>query len=328
VVHEPIALAPPSSGHELRSATVSNDTTGSRSIGYDEFGLLHENAAEAGLELDPGAPPVVERVWITGTPSGNGLSAIVWGDGPPELVLLHGGAQNAHTWDSVALALDVPLVAIDLPGHGHSAWRPDQDYRPQAMADDISHAIDTLAPQATTLVGMSLGGLTALATLAGRSDLADRLVLVDITPGVNGDKAAAIVAFVDGPEEFESFEEILERTMAFNPTRSRSSLARGVRHNAYERPDGSWSWRYDRPTQARTDDVEIRFANLWDAVSDLDHPVLLVQGGLSPVVDDDDVAELQRRRPDAQVIVVEEAGHSVQGDRPVALADLLRDFHG
>ena len=46
--------------------------------------------------------------------------ALVWGEAEPELVFLHGGAQNAHTWDTVALALDRPLVAVDLPGHGHS----------------------------------------------------------------------------------------------------------------------------------------------------------------------------------------------------------------
>ena len=306
---------------------MSDDTTETRSIGYDEFGLLHENAHEAGLPFDPESPPAVERTWVTDTPSGNEVSALVWDDGPPELVLLHGGAQNAHTWDSMALALGVPLVAIDLPGHGHSAWRADHDYRPQAMADDIAHVAATLAGDATTFVGMSLGGLTALATLAGRADLADRLVLVDITPGVDQDKAAAIIAFVDGPEEFDSFEAILERTLAFNPTRSRSSLARGVRHNAYERPDGIWSWRYDRPGDVRLGDLQARHANLWDAVSDLEHSILLVQGGLSPVVDDDDIAELQRRHDDTEVVVVEEAGHSVQGDRPVVLAELIRDFH-
>lgn len=306
---------------------MSDDTTETRVIGYDEFGLLPENAEEAGLAFDPAAPPTTERVWVTDTPSGHEVSAIVWGDGPPEIVVLHGGAQNAHTWDSMALALDVPLVAIDLPGHGHSAWRDDHDYRPQAMAADIAHVIDSLAPDATTLVGMSLGGLTALATLAERRDVADRLVLVDITPGVDQDKAAAIIAFVDGPEEFESFDVILERTLAFNPTRSRSSLARGVRHNAYERPDGVWSWRYDRPGDVRLGDLQSRHANLWDAISELEQPILLVQGGLSPVVDDDDIAELQRRHADTEVVVVEEAGHSIQGDRPVVLADLLRGFH-
>ena len=53
---------------------------------------------------------------------GRTVSALVWGDAPAELVLIHGGGQNAHTWDTVALALDRPLVAIDLPGHGHSSW--------------------------------------------------------------------------------------------------------------------------------------------------------------------------------------------------------------
>ncbi len=58
------------------------------------------------------------------------LSALRWGTAEPELVFLHGGAQNAHTWDTVALALNRPLLAIDLPGHGHSDWRSDHSYFP------------------------------------------------------------------------------------------------------------------------------------------------------------------------------------------------------
>jgi pimeloyl-ACP methyl ester carboxylesterase len=293
---------------------------------YEEFALLHENAEEAGLTFDAANPPQVQRTHWT-APSGNRVSAIVWGDGTPEFVLLHGGAQNAHTWDTVALALDTALVAVDLPGHGHSDWRDDKAYRPQQMAGDVGAVIRELAPDATTLVGMSLGGLTALCALAEDPALADRLVLVDITPGVNADKAEPIISFVSGPEVFASFDEILERTMAFNPTRSRSSLRRGVLHNATERPDGAWAWRYDLPIGERVDDLEERFADLWDAVSAVRAPMLLVQGGLSGVVDDDDIVELQRRQPDAQVVVVEEAGHSVQGDRPVELAAILAEFH-
>ena len=288
----------------------------------DEFGMLHENAAEAGL---PFGDPVVRRTRVE-VPSGLGVSALVWGTEPPEIVLLHGGAQNAHTWDTVALALDRPLVAIDLPGHGHSDWRPGRDYRPQAMAEDVAAAIDDLAPGATTVVGMSLGGLTALATLDREPTLAEHLVLVDITPGVNQDKAAAVVAFVDGPVDFESFDALLERTMAHNPTRSRSSLRRGVLHNARELDDGRWAWRYDRfndGTGDRLADLDTRFADLWAAVSAVPASILLVQGGLSPVVDDDDIAELQRRRPDAEVVVVDAAGHSIQGDQPLELARLL-----
>ena len=86
---------------------------------YDEFGLFAENAEEIGIEF---VKPTVKRV-STEVEKGRNISALVWGDSPPELVFLHGGAQNAHTWDTVALALGRPLLAIDLPGHGHSDRR-------------------------------------------------------------------------------------------------------------------------------------------------------------------------------------------------------------
>ena len=70
---------------------------------------------------------------------GRHLSALVWGEAPPELVLLHGGAQNAHTWDTVAMALGRPLVAIDLPGHGHS------DAPAEGSLDVRSNAADVAA---------------------------------------------------------------------------------------------------------------------------------------------------------------------------------------
>ena len=55
-------------------------------------------------------------------------------------------------------------------------------------------------------------------------------------------------------------------------------------------------------------------------------PLTLVRGADSPVVSDDDVAEVLRRRPDTRVVVVDGAGHSVQGDRPIELAATLNDL--
>jgi pimeloyl-ACP methyl ester carboxylesterase len=65
---------------------------------------------------------------------------------------------------------------------------------------------------------------------------------------------------------------------------------------------------------------------MWEMISRWQKPLLMVRGGISPVVDDDDVAELVSRCPHAEVIVVDGAGHSVQGDRPVELANVLRRF--
>jgi pimeloyl-ACP methyl ester carboxylesterase len=296
-------------------------------VPYDEFAYFHENAEEFGLPYD--GPPTVRREQVAMEP-GRSLSALVWGDGPPELVLVHGGAQNAHTWDTVALALDRPLVALDLPNHGHSDGGRDGSFGPRAAAEDVAVAIDALAPNAQAVVGMSLGGLTSIALSALRPDLVRALVLVDVTPGVDDKKAKDIIDFVDGPPSFPSFDDLLARTIEFNPTRSESSLRRGILHNAAQQEDGSWVWRWARFRRDAAPDATRpmhEFENLWDAVSRLQVPVMLVRG-MRPqsVVDDADEAELLRRQPGARIEHVADAGHSVQGDTPVELARLIDSF--
>ena len=310
---------------------------------YDEFGLFHENVEEFDLAVT--GPPTVCRI-ETEVPDAGGtrsVSALRWGDSSPELVLLHGGAQNAHTWDTVALALGRPLLAIDLPGHGHSGWRDDGAYTPANLADDVAVVVAEHAPLARVVVGMSLGGLTAMQLTVRHPELVRALVMVDITPGVNAAKTKAITDFVDGPQEFASFDDLLARTMEHNPTRSESSLRRGILHNAYERADGSWQWRYDRGSRARAANTEQPaieaildpeapagsidpaqpLSPLWDDFESITCPLTVVRGSLSPVVDDDDITEARRRQPGVDVRVVDGAGHSVQGDRPVELAAIL-----
>ena len=293
-------------------------------VAYDEFGLFGENAAEYGIEYS--GPPTVRRESMA-LPSGLRLSALVWGTAEPELVLIHGGAQNAHTWDTLALALGRPLVAVDLPGHGYSDHRPAHDYGPASMAGDVAVAMQALAPRAEAVVGMSLGGLTAICLAADHPDLVRRLGVVDVTPGTDHKKAEPIIAFIDGPEHFDSFETILQRTIEHNPTRSESSLRRGVLHNAHEMDDGRWTWNYDRTRDWQSGDrAEIDFEGLWEKVSRIAAPTALWQGGAWSVVDDADVAEWMRRLPGTVHEVVDGAGHSIQGDRPLELVALIEDL--
>lgn len=296
-------------------------------VSYEEFGLFHQNAEEYGI---PFKAPTVRRVEVD-LGDGRHLSNLVWGAAPPELVLLHGGAQNAHTWDTVLLALDRPTLAVDLPGHGHSDGGRDGSLDPYDLAADVAVAIGELAPAAKVVVGMSLGGLTALALAELRPDLVRKLVLVDVTPGVNQEKSKAITDFINGPDSFPDLDALLARTIEFNPTRTEASLRRGILHNAIQREDGTWVWRWARHREDRTPRLNVRFASfarLWDAASGLDADVMLVRGTRpQSVVDDADEAELLRRQPSARIEHVD-AGHSVQGDAPLELATLIADFVG
>ncbi len=320
-------------------------------IDYDEFGLFHENAAEYGLAFD--APPTVRRVAVEVAP-GRTLSALVWKNAEPELVLLHGGAQNAHTWDTVAMALDRPLVAIDLPGHGHSDGpgpRAAGQLDVEANAVEVAAVVRALAPRARAVVGMSLGGLTAIALAKEAPDLVRKVMLVDVVPGIKGERARHISDFVNGPRTFPSFDELLELTVQFNPTRSVSSLRRGILHNAEQQEDGTWVWRWARhrpPVPAggagrgreaepgadragaevtSSTATDSFYDRLWQSLESVEVPVLLARGmRADSVLGDEDEEELRRRVPSAQVVHVQGAGHSLQGDTPLELAALIEAF--
>src|SRR4029077_11739384 len=139
-------------------------------------------------------PPRVRRQGVEVEP-GRTMSSLVWGAAEPELVFLHGGAQNAHTWDTVALALDRPLLAVDLPDHGHSDAGKQGSLGLTANAGDIAPVLRQLVPHAAGGVGLCLGGVSALVLARLAPDLVRRLVLVDVTPGVNSSKSTQITAF-------------------------------------------------------------------------------------------------------------------------------------
>jgi esterase len=287
--------------------------------GLSEFSLLSENAEQAGVS---GPLPDVTRI-----EAGTGetrISALRWGDNP-RIVFLHGGGQNAHTWDTVIVGLREPALAVDLPGHGHSAWREDGDYSPQHNAAALAPVLQEFAPDAELVVGMSLGGLTAIRLGAQAPDLVDELVLIDVTPSALQRHAEltkeqqGTVALMHGEREFPSFQAMLDLTIAAAPHREVKALRRGVFHNSRRLDNGHWTWRYDAIRQFPD------FGALWDDVDALAAPVTLIRGGSSGFVSDEDADELARRAKHFRAAhVVENSGHSVQSDQPRALIELLR----
>jgi pimeloyl-ACP methyl ester carboxylesterase len=297
---------------------------------YDEFGMLKDNASE--WDLTWTGQTTVIRSSHAYAPDLS-LSYLAWGDDEPQLVFLHGGGQNAHTWGTVVIGLGRPAIAVDLPGHGHSSWREDRNYGPWANAEALETVLSDLAPRPAAVIGMSLGGATVMRLAAIRPDLVTKAVIVDVTPSVNDPSRSLTtaergsVALIAGPPTYESFDSMAEAAVALSPNRSPAAVRRGVRHNSMQLADGTWRWRYDlfgeRPvgTGNWSD-----FTPLWYDVSRISIPTMLVRGKESKLVIDQDVDEMQRRIRGLRVEVVDGAGHAVQSDRPVELIRLIEDF--
>jgi pimeloyl-ACP methyl ester carboxylesterase len=82
-------------------------------------------------------------------------------DGKPALVLVHGGLDHARSWDWVARALreHYHVYALDLRGHGNSAWAPGTMYSVAEHVLDLSVLLDIIGEFPVRLIGHSLGGI-------------------------------------------------------------------------------------------------------------------------------------------------------------------------
>ncbi|WP_439591448.1 alpha/beta fold hydrolase [Microbacterium sp.] len=296
----------------------------------DEFSFLAAQAADAGIA---GPLPRGERIDLA-LPDGRMLSALRYGDESPVVTFLHGAGLNAHTWDTTILALGLPSLAIDLPGHGDSSWREDMAYLAPVLAPDVATGMDAWTDRPQLLVGQSLGGLTAAAVAASRPDLVTELVVIDITPGIDPNGGARqIREFFAGPTDWASREELVERALSFGLGGSPEAAARGVFFNSRIRPDGRVEWKHhfahlanamsaSGVDPATPDAVAAALGEQgWNDLSAVTAPVTLVRGDHGYVTQAD-AATFAARVPAASIVVVP-SGHNVQEEIPVRLGAIL-----
>ncbi|PRB19231.1 alpha/beta fold hydrolase [Microbacterium sp. MYb62] len=295
-------------------------------IDISEFSYLPAQADSLGVPL-----PEVARLTLR-LDDGRTLSALRFGTEAPRVTLLHGAGLNAHTWDTTALSLAQPLLAIDLAGHGDSSWRDDADYTPRTLARDVAAALDAWTAQPQIVVGQSLGGLTGAALAASRPDLVSELIVVDITPGIDVTAGpAALREFYAGPTDFASRDELVDKAMSLGFGGTRPETERGVFLNTRVRADGRVEWKHhfahlaaqalaahDAGSAAAPSALH---ETGWDDLAAVRSPITLVRAARG-FVSEADAAEFQRRVPAADVIVLD-ATHNVQETAPGALSTLI-----
>lgn len=251
------------------------------------------------------------------------LHYLDWPGAGEVLLLLHGGALSAHTFDLLALALGgIRCIALDMRGHGLSDWA--DQYPIDRFAADVVELTDDLGLTAIHMAGMSLGGCVAghAAPLLGRR--LKSLAFIDVADEVNFAASARMRAFIDRVRPVARVDDLVRQALTVSPRTDPDLMSYRYQHLLKSGPDG-FTWRTDRRRRADFAAILGKLAELAGLAPQLSCPVLVVKGGRSRVLSHRRLELFAGRFPGGAWTVIPEAGHNVQEDQPVLLAAALRD---
>lgn len=125
--------------------------------------------------------PIGDQTMETVQLVGNTLAGLRWRNGKLPVLALHGWLDNAHSFLPMAPWLQgLDLVALDLPGHGHSAHRPPGGrYHIDDYVFDLLAVLDELGWDQAFLLGHSLGGAICTLTAAAAPERIRSLALIE-----------------------------------------------------------------------------------------------------------------------------------------------------
>lgn len=269
------------------------------------------------------------------------LHYLDWGnESAPTLIFVHGMHDHAHSWDWTARALcqDWHVVAVDLRGHGDSAWSPDGAYHNAYYLLDFAALMETLNLKSAAIVAHSLGGNPSARYAALYPQRVDKLVLVDaMGPSAaiieTWDKQGVVNRSRDWlekrretqqktPRRFATIDDAVARMANANkhlsPEQAHHLALHGVRQNA----DG-YSWKFDPLVgNFQPEDFSIHLAEYWQEIT---APTLLCWGPESWTTDPatDGRAAYFRNH---QTNTFENAGHWLHHDQLDAFVAALQNF--
>ncbi|MBX2891535.1 MAG: alpha/beta fold hydrolase [Saprospiraceae bacterium] len=247
-----------------------------------------------------------------------------FGQGSP-VIILHGLFGFSDNWQTIAKGLaDHHLVVTpDLRNHGRSPHLPQHSY--PEMAEDMKAFMEARWMFSAAVVGHSMGGKVAMQLALTHPDMVERLVVVDMAPGLAEDNHSYI------------FEALLGMDLSKMKTRQEadSYLSERIKDvgtrqfllkNITREHDGTFAWKMNLPALHRHfDDI---LAPVHPDASAFDKPTLFVRGSRSNYIKDADFPLIKSLFPQADVVTVADAGHWVHADKPKELLEILKAFLG
>ena len=261
-----------------------------------------------------------------------------WGnpDAPP-LLMVHGITMSSRTFDPVAAMLkeNYHCMTLDLRGHGDSEWADPETYKVPQYAMDVVGLLDALGIEKTHYIGISLGGITAMAIASVAPHRFSGLALNDIGPKVVSNGAGRIQStFSYGETPFPSVEQYAQEVLFSYSERLKAlplEMVVAFQKLNMREVEGGFLPKFDPKVldmlsgnNANTDEAQ---QVCWKGFRGLTCPILVIRGEISDILSSETLAEMQAAQPGMTSVVVPGAGHTPGLTEPIPKA-ALESFFG
>ncbi len=231
------------------------------------------------------------------------------GNGLAPLIILHGMLGSSRNWQTAGadLAERFHVRALDLRNHGKSPHDAEMTYG--AMVNDVLEWLNDNGIRKTTIMGHSMGGKVAMLLAARHPDRVDRLIVVDIAPK-NYLSAAHRAEFAAMNElDLRSLRTRAEAELRFESRISDWAMRKFIATNL-EQDSATGAWRWAINLGVLTAALPILEKNPLAESDQYAGPTLFLTGGRSRYVEPEDVPEIKRHFPAAELRVIPSSGHN------------------
>lgn len=221
--------------------------------------------------------------------------------GKTPIVCMHGANYfDSYDWIGVCeqLAADREVVAFDHRGFGESGWSPSKNYSIEAKMEDMRALFAHLGWKKPIVVGHSASGRIATSYAATYPDDLEKLIIVD-SGFAREDPAAGAKTVGNPPLVFPSVEAAMERFAKLAQV-PRIGRDRGRAEQALKKVDAGYQLKRDPDFQNATPvggAPSKREIDIWEALTKIKVPILIVRGLKSDRYPPDIVARVQKEFP-------------------------------
>jgi len=239
------------------------------------------------------------------------------------VVVLHGLLGAGDNWLSTARSLKngLRLILPDLRNHGGSPWSGPFGY--SDLAADVIGLADTMELDIFSIVGHSMGGKAAMKCALRSPARIHSLVVADISPRAYGAELVPTIAAMRTLdlarlESRKAADEALARAGVAEP------WVRGFLLKNLVSSGEGFAWKCNLDAIAGSYDSLSGWER--DDVSPYGGKTLFLRGERSRYVGDEDLTEIRRLFPRAEIATVPGAGHWLHTDNPGFVTRILEDF--